>query len=282
MANRELAHRVAPGKTMRLAEHDTADTAGWTKEKAQARMDELGTEMAALQELLYGAAQHSLLIVLQGMDTSGKDGAISHVMAPINPQGCAVTSFKQPTATDLAHDFLWRIHPYAPARGMIGIFNRSHYEDVLVARVHDLVPKAVWKGRYGHINAWEALIADADTLILKFFLHISKGEQEERLLAREKDPDKAWKLDVLDWQERAHWDAYQEAYADALTRCTTAYAPWYIVPADKKWFRNLAITETIVAVLRPHAADWRAALVARGVVERGKLDAMRAGAAPAR
>ena len=163
-----------------------------------------------MQEALYGAAKQSVLIVLQGMDTSGKDGTIRHVMAPINPQGCSVVSFKEPTPTDLAHDFLWRVHQQTPAKGMIGIFNRSHYEDVLVVRVHDLVPKAVWQPRYDEINRFEQMLVDNDTIILKFYLHISKDEQRDRLLAREKDPTKAWKLSAGDWLERAHWDDVPE------------------------------------------------------------------------
>jgi PPK2 family polyphosphate:nucleotide phosphotransferase len=195
---------------------------------------------------LYGAAQQGVLIVLQGMDTSGKDGTITHVMAPINPQGCIVTSFKQPTPADLAHDFLWRVHPHAPARGMLAIFNRSHYEDVLVVRVHNLVPKAVWRERYDAINRFEHLLATNGTIILKFFLHISKNEQEERLLAREEDKTKAWKLSATDWAERERWDDYQEAYEDALSKCSTAHAPWYIVPANRKWYRDWAVTHILL------------------------------------
>jgi PPK2 family polyphosphate:nucleotide phosphotransferase len=261
---------------MHLRDYDPADTKGMTREAAEARTRARWTEFAAMQELLYGAAQQSVLIVLQGMDTSGKDGTIRHVMAPINPQGCNVVAFKEPTPADLAHDFLWRVHPCTPPRGMIGIFNRSQYEDVLVVRVHDLVPKAVWKRRYDAINDFERLLVKNGTIILKFFLHISKDEQRERLLAREKDPIKAWKLSPGDWIEREKWDAYQAAYEAALSKCSTTDAPWYIVPADKKWFRDLAITETILATLRPYVASWQEALAERGKEQRAAIAQLRA------
>ncbi len=271
-----LAARVPPRTRVRLRDHDPADTKGTTREAAEARTRALGEEFAEMQELLYGAARQSVLIVLQGMDTSGKDGTIRHVMAPINPQGCNVATFKEPTPADLAHDFLWRVHPCAPAKGMIGIFNRSHYEDVLVVRVHDLAPKAVWKRRYEAINNFERLLAENGTIILKFFLHISKDEQRARLLAREKDPVKAWKLSPGDWIEREKWDDYQAAYEDALSRCSTTDAPWYIVPADKKWFRNLAITETILDTLRPHVPSWQAALADQGKEQLAAIAQLRA------
>jgi PPK2 family polyphosphate:nucleotide phosphotransferase len=270
------AIRVEPKSKVDLTEYDPADTRGIAHDEADERVAKLADELAEVQELLYGAAQQSVLIVLQGMDTSGKDGTISHVMAPINPQGCIVSSFKQPTPVELAHDFLWRIHPHAPAKGMMGIFNRSHYEDVLVVRVHDLVPKAVWRERYDLINNFEQSLARNGTIILKFFLHISKEEQEERLLAREADKTKAWKLSATDWAEREHWGDYQEAYEDALGKCSTKEAPWYIVPANHKWYRNLAITETILDALRPNVKMWSAALEARGKEQLEALRAMRA------
>jgi len=271
-----LAIRVPPQTKVRLRDHDPADTGRIARVEAEARTQAMWAEFAEMQELLYGAARQSVLIVLQGMDTSGKDGAIRKVMAPINPQGCDVVAFKEPTAADLAHDFLWRIHPYAPAKGMIGIFNRSHYEDVLIVRVHDLAPKAVWKGRYDAINHFEQLLTANDTIILKFFLHISKDEQRARLLAREKDPIKAWKLSPGDWIEREKWEDYQAAYEAALSKCSTKDAPWYIVPADKKWFRDLAITETILATLRPHIPAWRGALAERGKVQLAAIAQLRA------
>lgn len=175
---------------------------------------------------------------------------------PLNSQSCSVASFKVPTEEDLAHDFLWRVHAQTPLAGHIKIFNRSHYEDVLVARVHKLVPEKIWRQRYEHINAFEELQADSATIILKFYLHISKDEQEQRLLKREQDPVKSWKLSVGDWQERNYWDDYTEAYEDALARCSTKYAPWFIVPADKKWFRNLAVAQTVRDALMPLRESW--------------------------
>lgn len=271
-AKNARAIRVPPKTKVDLNEYDPGDTHGITHEEADERLVKLGAEFATVQELLYGAAHQSVLIVLQGMDTSGKDGTITHVMAPINPQGCIVSSFKQPTPQELAHDFLWRVHPHAPGKGMIGIFNRSHYEDVLVVRVHELVPKEVWQERYELINNFERLLAENGTIILKFFLHISKNEQEERLLAREEDKTKGWKLSAGDWAERAYWDDYQRAYEDALGKCSTEYAPWYIVPANRKWYRNLAITETILDVLRPNVNEWQEALEKRG---KEQLEALR-------
>lgn len=278
MPRTHLVQPVAPGTHVHLGAIDPADTGGLTTGEAAKRLPALREELSALQILCYGAARHGVLIVLQGMDTSGKDGTIASVFSSINPQGCAVIGFKQPTAAELGHDFLWRVHPHAPERGKIAVFNRSHYEDVLVARVHQLVPPPVWKRRYDHINQFESLLADSGAIVLKFFLHISKGEQEKRLLARERDPAKAWKIDPADWVEREHWAAYQEAYEDALTKCTTKDAPWYIVPADSKWFRNLAVSEAIVAALRPYAPEWTKALEARGDVQLAALRRLRAGA----
>jgi PPK2 family polyphosphate:nucleotide phosphotransferase len=270
-----LAIRVAPRTKVHLRDHDPADTQGLKREEAEERTQARWAEFAETQELLYGAARQSVLIILQGMDTSGKDGTIRKVMAPINPQGCDVVAFKEPTPADLAHDFLWRVHPCAPSKGMIGIFNRSHYEDVLVVRVHDLVPKAVWKRRYDAINDFERLLVRNDTIILKFFLHISKDEQRARLLEREKEPEKAWKLSPGDWIEREKWDTYQVAYEAALGKCSTTDAPWYIVPADKKWFRDLAITETILATLRPYVSSWREVLAERGTAQRAAIAHLR-------
>lgn len=276
MANDEsLVIRVPPNAKVRLRDYDPADTVGLKRAEAEARTTRRRAEFVEIQELLYGAARQSVLIVLQGMDTSGKDGTIRHVMEPINPQGCDVVAFKVPTPAELAHDFLWRVHPYAPAKGMIGIFNRSHYEDVLVVRVHDLVPKAVWEQRYDAINHFEHLLATNDTIVLKFFLHISKDEQRERLLEREKDTTKAWKLSANDWLEREKWDDYQAAYEDALGRCSTKNAPWYIVPANEKWFRNLVITETILDTLRPHVPSWQKALAERGKEQRAAIAQLR-------
>ncbi|HTS14916.1 MAG TPA: polyphosphate kinase 2 family protein [Candidatus Sulfotelmatobacter sp.] len=237
--------RVAPGDRVRLARYDPGDTLGHAKDEAgpvvQAGLDRLTT----LQERLWAESRRALLIVLQGMDTAGKDGAVRHVMSAFNPQGCTVAGFKVPTPDELAHDYLWRVHRVVPAHGSIGIFNRSHYEDVLVVRVHDLVPRAVWKGRYDEINSFERLLVDSGTTIVKFFLHISQDEQRERLQARLDDPAKRWKFQKGDLAERKLWPAYQDAYEDALSRCSTADAPWYVVPADHKWFRDLAVAEIV-------------------------------------
>jgi PPK2 family polyphosphate:nucleotide phosphotransferase len=270
-----FAARIEPGTRVRLKDHDPADSGGLDKEAGVARFTELNAELDALQEELHAAGTHSVLMVLQGMDTSGKDGAIRGVMHNLNPQGVRVESFKVPTGEDLAHDFLWRIHKVTPARGQFGIFNRSHYEDVLVVRVHGLVPEKVWRARYEHINRFEALLADSGTIILKFFLHISKKEQEERLHAREEEVDKAWKLSAGDWREREKWDAYQEAYEDALSQCSTDVAPWYLVPADRKWFRNLAITEALVDTLRGYQKHWRGALEDLSQAKLAELEAYR-------
>ena len=254
------AARIEPGTRVRLKDHDPSDSAGLDKEAGLKRFAELNEELDALQEELHAAGTHSVLMVLQGMDTSGKDGAIRAVMHNLNPQGVRVESFKVPTDEELAHDFLWRVHKVTPGKGVFGVFNRSHYEDVLVVRVHELVPERVWKSRYDHINTFEALLADSGTIILKFFLHISKKEQEKRLHEREEEVGKAWKLSAGDWRERELWDQYQEAYEDALSRCSTEAAPWYVVPADRKWFRNLAITEALVDTLRGYRDHWRGAL----------------------
>jgi PPK2 family polyphosphate:nucleotide phosphotransferase len=263
-----LAFRVPPGTSVSLSDHDPADTAGLDKTAAQARFAELNAELDALQEDLYAAGKNSVLMILQGMDSSGKDGAIRGVMHSLNPQGCRVESFKVPSAAELAHDFLWRVHRVAPERGMFGVFNRSHYEDVLVARVHELVPRDVWSARYEQINAFESLLSANGTIILKFFLHISKEEQKKRLLEREEEVGKAWKLSAGDWRERERWHDYQRAYEDAISRCGAEDAPWYVVPANRKWFRNLAITDALVMRLRPFRESWRGVL---GEMSRARL-----------
>ncbi len=262
---------VKHGKRVDLKHIESKQDGGMTKEKGEARFATLGEELRELQELLYAAGEQSLLIVLQGRDTSGKDGTIRAVFDYVNAAGCRVESFKVPNSEELAHDFLWRCHKVTPERGMMTVFNRSHYEDVLVVRVHKLLPENVWRKRYKHINHWEELLVDNDTIVLKFMLHISRDEQEERLLAREEDPIKAWKLSVGDWQERAYWDDYTAAYEDALSECSTPDAPWLIVPADRKWFRNLAIAEAIVETLRPYREGWLAKLAEQGKIERAAL-----------
>jgi PPK2 family polyphosphate:nucleotide phosphotransferase len=232
-----------------LNDYDPNATPDYDKESARAALTEIGARMDALQEKLYAGRQAALLVILQGMDTSGKDGAIKKVFDAVDPQGVRVASFKVPTADELARDFLWRIHREVPPKGYIGIFNRSHYEDVLVVRVNEIVPRAVWQARYDHINAFERLLHDGGTRILKFFLHISKAEQKERLQARLDDPSKHWKFSLGDLPVRAQWDAYMAAYTDAISRCNTEYAPWHIVPANKKWYRDVVIARTIVETL---------------------------------
>lgn len=249
------AHRLE-GQRIRLDDFDPDEHAGLKHEHGEGKTAELIEELVELQELLYAARRQSVLIILQGRDTSGKDGTIRHVTGPLNSQSCSVTSFKVPTEEEFAHDFLWRIHTNTPRAGEIKIFNRSHYEDVLVARVHKLVPKEVWRSRYEHINAFERFLVDSSTIILKFYLHISKDEQEERLLEREKDPTKSWKLSVSDWKEREYWDDYSAAYEDALNECSSKRRPWFIVPANKKWFRNLAVAEALRDALTPFRKKW--------------------------
>lgn len=239
-------YRIVPGTPANLSDYDPDDTGDEKKKAAEAALKKQRDRICEWQERLYAEGKQSLLIVLQATDTGGKDGTIEHVFKGVNPQGCPVASFKQPTPQELAHDFLWRIHPHTPAKGMMTIFNRSHYEDVLVVRVKELVPEAIWRERYHLINEFERNLALANTTILKFFLHISKEEQKERLQARLDDPTKHWKFSSGDLKERAYWDSYQAAYADALSHCSTPHAPWFAIPANKKWYRNLVIA-TIIA-----------------------------------
>lgn len=238
---------VKPGSKLRLKDRDADDTFGIKRnEKAhQKTLDRL----RELQHLLYADKRYALLVVLQALDAGGKDGTISHVMSGVNPQGCQVTAFKTPSADELTHDFLWRVHKATPSLGNIGIFNRSHYEDVLVVRVHKLVPKDVWRKRYRFINDFEHMLAENKVTILKFFLHISKDEQKRRLEARLQDPTRNWKFSIADMEERQHWDDYTEAYEDALRKCSTDRAPWYVIPANKKWLRNQLVAELIVHTL---------------------------------
>lgn len=271
------AYKVPHGENIRLKDFDPADHGGLSEAEAIAKTAEFGEKLWRLQALMYAAGQTSMLIVLQGIDTSGKDGTIRGLVHHLNAQMCRVASFKVPTELELGHDFLWRIHAQTPTRGSMAIFNRSHYEDVLVARVHDIVPKDVWKKRYDQINEFEHLLASANCLILKFFLHISKDEQEQRLLEREKDPDKAWKLSVGDWKERELWKDYTEAYEDALNKCSTKKAPWFIVPSNHKWYRNLAVIEQVTKALEEHKEAWHEHLKEVGVAERREIDAYRAG-----
>jgi PPK2 family polyphosphate:nucleotide phosphotransferase len=223
--------------------------------------------LADLQDRLWAEAKRSVLVVLQGIDAAGKDGTINKVMEAFNPQGCPVTSFKVPSAEELAHDYLWRVHRQVPRRGEIGIFNRSHYEDVLVVRVHELVPKSVWSKRYEQINAFERTLSESGTTIVKFFLSIDRDEQRERFQARYDDPTKRWKFSLGDLEERKLWDRYQAAFDEALTRTSTAWAPWYVIPANRKWFRDLAVATILADTLAglkpayPAAPDLPANLV---------------------
>ena len=226
------------------------DTGGFTRQKeASKALKKLRKELRALQDRFYAWNQKSLLIVLQAMDTGGKDGVIKHVMRGVNPQGVHVASFKVPTPEEMAHDYLWRVHKVTPKKGQIGIFNRSHYEDVLVVRVHNLVPEAKWSRRYEQINRFEEHLAENDTVILKFYLHISKDEQAKRLQARLDDPNKRWKFSKGDLKERQYWDDYMQAYTDALQKCSTPHAPWYVIPSNHKWYRNYVIAKIIIETL---------------------------------
>jgi len=248
---------------------------GATKRKARERFAKLGEELFDLQDEMWGAKVNSVLVVLQGRDSAGKDGAIKHVAGCLNPRGVRVHSFGVPTDEEREHDFLWRVHRHAPRLGEFAIFNRSHYEDVLVARVHELVPRSLWKERYGHIADFEELLAEHGTIVLKYFLHIDKHEQKERLLERERDPRAAWKLNPNDWKEREHWDDYTEAYEDAISRTAAPHAPWIVVPANAKWYRNLVVAESIVEALREHRKVWRRTLGDMGRKRRAELAAAR-------
>lgn len=252
--------RIAGNDKVSLDDYEAGAVSGLEREEAEIRTAQLIEELLELQSLLYASRRNSVLVVLQGRDTSGKDGVIRKVIGPLDSQSCEVASFKVPTEKELSHDFLWRVHLETPAAGHIKIFNRSHYEDVLVVRVHNLVPEKVWKRRYEHINNFERLLADSGTIILKFYLHISRDEQEKRLLEREQDSTKFWKLSVGDWKERELWDDYTKAYEDAIKHCDSEHAPWLIVPANKKWFRNLAIAEALRDALLPYKEDWLRAL----------------------
>jgi PPK2 family polyphosphate:nucleotide phosphotransferase len=241
---------VKPGKKVKLSRYDPDYTAGFKdKSEAEELLQKKIARLDELQNLLFAERKHALLVVLQAMDSGGKDGTIRRVMSGVNPQGCKVTSFKAPSAEELSHDFLWRVHHAVPARGEIGIFNRSHYEDVLVVRVHEMVPRPVWSRRFEQINSFEEILAKNGVKILKFFLHISKDEQKQRLQERIEVPEKNWKVNPGDFDERKLWNQYMEAYQDALSRCSTERAPWFVIPANKKWLRNLAVSAIIVEAL---------------------------------
>jgi len=244
-------YRIPPDTAVSLADRSPSDRLTHDEGKKLGRnyLAELTLRLRDLQELLYAEGKHKVLMVLQATDTGGKDGVIRHVFRTVNPQGVKVASFKVPSSRERAHDYLWRIHKETPGSGEIRIFNRSHYEDVLVVRVRDLAPREVWERRYHHINEFERLLADEGTTILKFFLHISKEEQGARLQARLDDPDRHWKFSSADLAERAHWDAYQEAYDAMLSRTSTPWAPWHVIPSNSKWYRNLVIARILVGAL---------------------------------
>lgn len=256
-------YRVKPGAKIDLAKFDAGGTTAFkgNRKEAEERLLALNERLEVLQESLWAENRHKVLVVLQGMDTSGKDGTIRHVFEGVNPLGVRVAAFKAPTEEELAHDFLWRVHPRVPGRGEMVIFNRSHYEDVLAVRVHDLATASVWRKRYDQINDFERLLAETGTTILKFFLHIDREEQKERLQERLDDPLKRWKFRKGDLVDRARWDEYMEAYEEALRRTSQKHAPWYVVPSNKKWYRNLVVATVLVNALEkldikvPQAAE---------------------------
>lgn len=248
---------IAPGTSLKLRKIDPACKGDHeTPEAAAADIARNRTRLSRCQSLLYAGKEHAVLIILQALDAGGKDGAINHVFAAFNPQGAKVAAFKEPTPLERAHDFLWRIHPHAPAKGEITIFNRSHYEDVLVVRVHELIDKAAWETRYDRIRDFEKELAQSGTTILKFFLHISKEEQLARFAQRLDDPDRNWKISETDYSERALWDDYMTAYEDALSATSTHRAPWYVIPANHKWFRNLAVSQIVADTLEDLKMAW--------------------------
>lgn len=245
-------YRVAPGARLDLRALDPADRSAFPhldKRRGKEELRRLNRRLAELQRVLWADGRHGVLVVLQAMDTGGKDGTIRKVFRGVNPQGVDVTNFGVPVGPETTHDYLWRVHRAVPGRGRIGVFNRSHYEEVLVVRVEELVPEDRWRRRYGHIVAFERLLYDEGTRVVKFFLHISREEQRRRLLARLEDPTKRWKFDPADLESRTRWDAYMDAYEDALALTSTAEAPWIVVPADRKWYRNLVVAATLVGLL---------------------------------
>jgi PPK2 family polyphosphate:nucleotide phosphotransferase len=276
MAKRPYAASTDGSRKVSVAKLDADASDHLRKELGLEELEKLGAEFAELGNLLTYAGTHALLVVLQGRDASGKDGAIRKILEFSNIQNAYVAPFKEPTELERAHDFLWRVHREIPARGHIALFNRSHYEDVIAARVHKLVPEAVWKRRFAHINAFERLLVDGDVIVVKFFLHVSRSEEIERLYAREEDPRTAWKLNPNDWRELPLWEEVSAAYDDVLNKCATPEAPWYIVPADKKWFRNLAIMQRLVHELRPYRTLWLETLKQMGQQALKDIRALRA------
>jgi PPK2 family polyphosphate:nucleotide phosphotransferase len=241
--------RVRPGSRVDLSRIDPADSHGYTKAGSADDLAHGLDRLRSLQERIWAEHRHKVLVILQGIDAAGKGGTIEHVMGAMNPAGCPVTSFKVPSQLELDHDYLWRVHARTPAKGEIAVFDRSHYEDVLIVRVHDLVPEAVWSRRYAQINDFERLLAEEGTTIVKFFLYIDREAQRERFQARLDEPDKRWKFRLGDLEERKRWDDYIEAFEEALSRCSTEHAPWYVIPANRKWFRNLAVADILADTL---------------------------------
>ena len=242
-------NRIRPGDSVDLDDFDPDDTGSLDKAEGAKKNQKLQDRLGELQELLYAGHEHKVLVVLQGMDTSGKDGTIRHVMSSVNPQGIRVVSFKKPTDEELDHDFLWRVHPRVPGKGELVVFNRSHYEDVLIVRVHNLVPATTWKKRYDQINDFERMLSESGITLLKFFLHISKEEQRKRLQSRIDDPTKRWKFQHGDLEERKLWGEYRKAYEDILQKTSTKWAPWYVIPANAKWYRNYLVGSIVVDAL---------------------------------
>jgi PPK2 family polyphosphate:nucleotide phosphotransferase len=243
------ALRIAPGSRHKLKDSAASEAYGWEKDEALAAFESNRQKLEQLQHELYADGRFGLLVVLQATDGGGKDSTVRDVFTSMNPQGCVVTSFKAPTSAELKHDYLWRVHQCVPARGMVGVFNRSHYEDVLVVRVDKLVPEKSWKRRYDHINDFERMLTDCDIQVVKLFLQISKVEQKKRFEERLNDPTKFWKFNADDLAKRKQWDEYQNAFEDMLSRCSTKNAPWHVIPSDRKWFRNLAVSEILVRTL---------------------------------
>jgi PPK2 family polyphosphate:nucleotide phosphotransferase len=241
---------VTPGKRANLSKRDPGDRLGLAdRETGSERLAELAGRLSVLQNRLWAESTRSVLLVLQGLDASGKDGTIRHVFTGLNPQGCRAFSFKQPTTTELAHDYLWRVHAGCPARGEIGLFNRSHYEDVVAVRVRELAPERVWKRRPRQINEFERMLTDEGTTVVKVFLHVSREKQRERLQERLENPEKSWKFRLEDLDDRARWNDYMTAYEDVIAETSTSWAPWHVVPADRNWVRNLAVAEVLVDTL---------------------------------
>ncbi len=265
------AIRSDGSKPVDLAAIDSRGDDGIDKTTGKERLEPLVKELGELQELLFAAGTDALLVVLQGMDTSGKDGTIREVFADMDPPGVHVWSFKVPTDEERRHDFFWRHQLRTPARSMIAVFNRSYYEAVLVELVKGIASPEVVVSRYPHINDFEQLLTQSNTIVAKFFLHISNETQKERLLARQDEVEKWWKLSLGDWQERQYWDAYMAAYQAAISATSTPWAPWYVIPSDRKWYRNLAVAEVLVEILRPYRESWLAALREKGQTELAAL-----------